>query len=233
MLFFQPTPTPVPLNQLNQTVERALNSLDAATQQGAIGVLLLFGAAAVILSIWMLLKTYFNRNKKDDNSVLTQILTSQQRQIELAEKERRENQERIDRTTAEAESRYIKFGTGWSEALKYWADQIKGQGEVNSQMVETLEALTIRESNQDQKINTIHESIENVRQALNILGARIDKLIPEHASALDNATAEMRTVAASVNAALEALKKKRADTQPLPVITKEIIDSAPDGKPQA
>lgn len=238
MLFFQPTPTPVPLNQINQTVEHALSSLDVATQQGAIGVLLLFGIIGVILAAWLLLKTYINRNKKDGNGIFAQILASQQQQIEAADKERRSNQERMERVAAETESRYIKFATGYSEALKYWADQIKAQAEqiktqtiINERVSETLEALSIRESNQDGKINTIHESINDVRQALNILGARIDKLIPEHVATLDTATMEMRTVAASVNAALEALKKKRADTQPLPVITPHMLDSASDGKP--
>lgn len=237
MLAFQPpapTPTPYPsLSEIERVVNRISDTLNASQQQGAVGAIQLIAIVAILAMIWLILRTYVTRNKKDNSGVLAQILSSQQRQIEAAEKERRESQERMERAAAEAESRYIKFGTGWSEALKYWADQIKSQGVVNGQIAETLEALSIREGNQDAKINSIHESIENVRQALNVLGARIDKLIPEHVATLDTATLEMRTVAASVNAALEALKKKRADTQPLPVITKEIIDSVSDGKPQA
>lgn len=217
MFFLQPTPSPIP-PALNQALDRITNSLDIATQQGAIGVLLLFGVVAVILSAWLFLRTYVARNKPNEESILAKILVRTEERLTQSDSERRAATERFNEQAAEAESRYIKFGTGFSEALKYWADEIKRQGEINGHVSETLEALSIREGNQDGKITSIHETIKQVQQRLIQVSDKIEKLTFEHASTCDIAIQEMRGVAVAVNATLEQLNKKKTDTAPLPII---------------
>lgn len=245
MLCFQPpipTPTPSPsLSEIERIVNRISDTINNSQQQGAVGAIQIVGIALIIFALYLLLKTYIGRNKKDTNGVLENILIRQQQQFENADMERKANQARIEQQSAEGESRYIKFGTGLREAMKYWADQSKEQGAINLRVSETLEAISIRESNQDELIQKIYrDGTEPTRE----IGANVKKILSQLAqlnesikaikedmpNIVENVAREVHPIIDAVNDTFEQLNKKRGDTQPLPSIPRDTLDVSNDGK---
>lgn len=124
-----PTPTPFPAGQIAQTVQKLDQTIDNAIQQGAIGIVLLLAVALVLFMLWMILKSYINRNHTDENdgtnnaiSALARMSDNRDKEAAIEREQRREEQEQwrqlVEKRDAESAQQNEKF----IEAVSHMAD---------------------------------------------------------------------------------------------------------------
>lgn len=93
-----PIPTPTPSNEVTHLVQAVENTVDKAVQQGVVGVLLLFAVIGLVLAIAYLLRIYFRRNAKPDDTGLNNAILALG-----AASANRDEEAKLDRQEREAE----------------------------------------------------------------------------------------------------------------------------------
>lgn len=124
-----PTPTPVPVGQIAQTVQQLNQTAYNAVQQGAVGIVLLLAVALVLFVLFMILRTYVNRNHTDETdgtnnaiSALARMSDNRDKEAAIEREERRKEQEQwrqlIEQRDQQSDRQYEKF----IEAVSHMSD---------------------------------------------------------------------------------------------------------------
>jgi hypothetical protein len=180
-----PTPTPVPSSQIVQAVQASQNIIDNAVQQGIVGVLLLIGIAAVLYFATNLLKAYFQRNNRPDNTGVNEAVKAMaDGQIRSAEREERlEGERRQERMEwrKQIEERDNKF----IEAVNHLGDGYNRMGDILVRQAALYET-SIADRNAD--MNTITAMKADIGQMVNLGSVPLRGLVEESHAIKDDTT---------------------------------------------
>lgn len=219
-----PTPTPIPSNQIVQAVQASQNIIDNAVQQGIVGVLLLFGIAAVLYFATQLLKAYFQRNVKPDNSGVNEAIKAMaDGNIRSAEREERlENERRQERVEwrkhiEERDTKFIEAVSHLSDGYNRMGDVLVGQAELQKSIVADHKA----------DVTTI-TTIKNDTEIILELIKKIEERLQNQADCVDVAERLKKVEELFIE------KSKRAtDSQPIVVIQPPANLIPDSGEPKA
>lgn len=150
-----PTPTPIPSNQIVQAVQASQNIIDNAVQQGIVGVLLLIGIAAVLYTATQLLKAYFQRNNKPENTgsndAIKAMAEMTTRSDEREERQQSQRQQEREEWRKQIEVRDEKF----IDAVSHLGDGYNRMGDVLERQVALQETMVLDRHGDTSTINAM------------------------------------------------------------------------------
>lgn len=241
MLVFQPTPTPLPSQILNEglnAIQQSQKLAETVNNLTALGVL---GLAIAGIIVWIVVSRNRGREaqtlinaladqNKDTRKEYADIVDDLRTQLADTRKEVAENRQHTARLQEDYRLENFERDGRIRETISAFSDS-------NTRFADILDAAQKNEQGRDKALQTISEMLKNGTEPIKRILEVTENLVAlyeSHTTSLQHLESDMRDllqVKSSIDKALETIQRKRGDSQPIrPPIAPEMPDASSDGK---